>query len=391
MASNEGTVVDPLNQIGGQADLENTDVEKIFNEAYAKALPDAPKAAEPIVVPEPVKEEVKPEVAEEKKEEVKTPEVVHPAVVEKPVVAATEEVKTETKTTATQEDPNAWLNSLPEDLRAKAKQVLDERNTFKHQFDSDRQRVIALNKKSMNLERELAALRSQVHKPQDPQLAAQAAQDANKSLAEWEQLIGADPTLAKAIDQRVEARLNAAIGQFDSIAQQRAKQAVAPVQARQEVAARDEEVQLLLKEVPNALDVFESEQYKYWFDTYAAPGIKNVALTSTDHRDALEVLGVYARDLPKVVNDLVAQGKMQAPPQAAPAEQKQAPVAVDTSKADQVAKQREQKLTQAPVVQQAPAAVVPVAQAGAGASIDLDDPGTIALFEQAFQQNLRKR
>jgi hypothetical protein len=383
---------DTLGTIGGSADIDSAEVDKIFKEAFAQALPEGTKIQEPVVEQPVVETEQKP-VVEEKKE---------PAVTPAPIVA--EVVKTEatppekTEATPTQVDPNAWLNSLPEDLRAQAKAVLDERDRFKHSADSDRQRVIALNKKSMTLDRELAALRAQIQKPQDPQLAAATVKDSAKSSAEWEQLLGADPTLAKAIESRVnqlvEARENAAIGKFDEVAKQRASQAVAPLQAKSAADHYEQEMQALLKEVPNAQDVFASPQYNKWFNEYASPDIKEKVLHSIDHRTALDALYLYSRDLPKVVNDMVAAGEMEAPPAiqaVAQTEQKPAVVAADTSKADQVAKQREQKLTQAPVVQQAPAAVIPVAQAGIGASVDLDDPGTIALFEQVFKQNSRSR
>ncbi len=364
---------DTLGTIGGSADVESKEVEELFNKAFEKALPEGNKIQEPVAVP--VVEEVKPVVEE-----------VKPVVAE---VAATPAAETPPA-----EDPNAWLTSLPEDLQAKAKAVFDERDRFKHSAESDRQRVIALNKKSMTLDRELAALRAQSHKPQDIQLAAQTVKDSQKSSEEWEQLIGADPTLAKAVDSHVnkivEARLTQLSAQFDEVARQRANQAVAPLQAKSAADQYDTELQAVLKEVPNAQDVFASAQYNKWFNEYASPDIKEKISTSIDHRTALDALYLYSRDLPRVVEDMVAAGEMEAPQAVAPTEQKVTPAA-DTSRADQVAKQREQKLTKAPVVQQAPAAVIPIAQAGAGASVDLDDPGTVAMFEQAFKKHSRQK
>jgi len=395
-------VTNPLTTIGGAADIDSPEVQELFNKAYAQEHPEHPKVPDPIDVPAVVEQKIEATPA--------TPEIPDPAVVENKAKtevqpdAAKEVIPAAVNPPAATNDPNAWINSLPnEDLKAQARKIIEERDFAKHQWDSDRQRAQALNRKAMNQDRELAELRAKIQRPQaaqDPQLAAQATKEANKSLAEWEELVSADPKLAKAIEQKAneiaEARHNAAIGTMDEIAQQRVKQAVAPLQQSQLNNQIEQERQLLLKSVPNAQDVFASEQYAYWLENKASPGLKNLAYNSTDHRDALEVLSAYSYNLPSVVNEMVALGRMQPPPAQPQAVQQQqaaaTPVeAVDTSKADKVAKTRADKLTNAPVVQQAPAAVIPTSTVGAGGIVDLDDEGVQAYFTESFKKNLRTR
>lgn len=393
---------DPLNTQQGAADLSSTEAEELFNKAFTESLTGARVSAPAEVVPAAV---------EATKELEPTPAVEQPpeVVTEKPVEVVEQKKEEEPKPAdgdaPKPDDPFAWISTLPDDVKSRVQSVVTERNQFKHQADSDRQRVIALNKKSMSLDRELAALRSKTHKPQanddTPPAANQRVQDTPpKNRAEWEQLLQADPALAQAIEGRVqdmvEARLKAAIGDFDRTTQERVQQAIAPLEVSQQNVRYNEEMDLLLQQVPNAMEVLQSDQYKHWYANYASPSMRHIAENSIDHRDALDVLYAYSRDLPTVINDLVAQGKMEAPQQAEQATQKQKQEEVptpkaDTTKADQVAKQREQKLNQAPVVQQASTVGIPSAQAPRGSQADLEDPAVIALFEKAFKENLRTR
>ena len=368
-----------------QIDLDSADAQKLFAEAFATAKGAEAPAPTPAPVPEPVTppavEETKPEpVATEKVEPAKAEVVTPPAKVEEP--AKSDDVQV----------PD-WAKGveLPADIKANLSKELQEKLYYQHKLKSEQGRQAALQKYLFDARRELEQLRSQVSRPQDPALAAAAKQDQAKTLAEWNALKEADPSLASAI----EARLGLESSQTKADLERKVDATVNPLIQHTEQGYADRQREILMEQVPNYVEVVNSPVYAYWFNNKAPNGIKNLAASSVEAADALTVLQIYAQAAPETYHEMMQRGLIKGEPvQQAPAQVQS--TAVDTANADRVAQSRAQKIVAAPVVQNVPnpiaaAPTAPFANNRPGGQIDIDDPAVRAMFEAEYKKNQRAR
>lgn len=376
----------PANHI----DLEAPDTQKLLDDAYNSALGREVQKVDVSSAPDKVT------VHEEKK-----------------VTEPTEEPKDEVKaaTTAPAKDSDTkevlpgipdWAKDLPKDIQEKVLGIAHEAQYHQQRWRSDIGRQSALQAKLTEARRELANLRAAQQRvsqvPQgNPAATAQKgdAQQTPQALAEWNQIIEADPNLAKAIESRIQAEVTQAKaelkGQIDAN--------VDPLYQHTMQAFVDEQQKLLREAVPNVDEVLQSPVYRYWITNVAAPGIRQLAETSTDYADAVNVLRMYANDAPGVFDYLVRSGHIQAPPNiqvqanAQPAQQVQS--TQTTTLADKVAKVREQKVHAAPVVPTAPVAApttsmaTTLASSKPGQQVDLEDAYVQRALEEAYNRYKR--
>lgn len=290
-----------------------------------------------------------------------------------------------------------WAKDLPREVQEKVLSIAQEAQYHQQRWRSDIGRQSALQNKLTEARRELARLSSQVKRPQeDSDLAAATKGDHSKSLEEWNQIIEADPNLARAIDLRIKAEVNQA---KTEIARQ-VDANIDPLYQHNAQAFVEEQNRILHEAVPNVDEVLQSPVYNYWINNRAAPGIRQLATTSIDASDAINVLRVYAQEASGVFNEMVARGMIPNPQQvstqSAQPVQQQTTTQVDTSVADKVAKNREQKVHAAPVVPTAPVTApttsmaTTLANSKPGQSIDLDDEYVQRALETAYNQYKRK-
>jgi len=290
-----------------------------------------------------------------------------------------------------------WAKDLPREVQEKVLSIAQEAQYHQQRWRSDIGRQSALQNKLTEARRELARLSSQVKRPQeDSDLAAATKGDHSKSLEEWNQIIEADPNLARAIDLRIKAEVNQA---KTEIARQ-VDANIDPLYQHNAQAFVEEQNRILHEVVPNVDEVLQSPVYNYWINNRAAPGIRQLATTSIDASDAINVLRVYAQEASGVFNEMVARGMIPNPQQvstqSAQPVQQQTTTQVDTSVADKVAKNREQKVHAAPVVPTAPVTApttsmaTTLANSKPGQSIDLDDEYVQRALETAYNQYKRK-
>lgn len=364
----------PANSLGIE------DAEKLFAEAFPTATPSS--ATTPVVeavteVPK-VVEETTP--VEEIKEVTPTVEakVVNPA--KEPEVTPAE-VKTE----APQNEPYAWVKTLPDGVREQVQREIDDKRALEHKYRSDAGRMAALRQQNLELQRKAAS------RPSEKTAISKQEVDNDKSLTDWNTLRDADPALAKALEDRVTAETSAIKQQF----QEQLKATVDPLYQQTASNYRDQQLDLLQQSVPNYQSVMNSPEYSFWIEHVAPPALRNTANSSVDHQDAIAVLRAYAMDAESVHHELVRRGMVQA----APVQQTQAVVktvdksGTDTAHADKVAQARAQKVQAAPKVTESPnpIAAQPSGLSGkTGDGIDLSDPTVIAAFEAEYNKQLRR-
>jgi hypothetical protein len=379
----------PANHIDIDSDETQKLIEQEFNKALGHHSPAATAVASPEVVDKPI------EVPKEIKEA--------PAVVaEVTKVEGTPQVESATTTQVTKTDESKtvadsglnvpdWAKSLDPELQKKIYDVAQAAQYHEQKWRSDVGRQNALQQKLLEARKQLATLSSQVMKPQDDNLAAAAQGDHAKSLAEWNQLIEADPNLAKAIDLRIRAET----AQLKAETQGQIKATVDPLYQHTEQNHVEEQRRILHDNVPNYQEVIKSPVYQYWFNNHAAPGIQNLARSSADASDAINILKMYAQEAPHVYNEMVNRGML--PREEATVTQPARSVpAQDTALADKVAKTREEKVTQAPVVTSVQTPVVAtsansLSNSKPGQAIDLDDEYVKQLFEAEYKKNTIRR
>lgn len=371
-----------------QIDLETEEAQKLFASAFEATIkgetikPDTPTEV-PAQEPAPVAAEP-----------ASTPET--PVVVEAketpPPAQAKEDVPAKVAEERKYNVPD-WAKDLPDNIKENLSKELQEKLYYEQKYKSDAGRQSALQRKLYEARKEAEALRARLAKPLDPAIVAAAKEDEAKQLADWNKLQEADPDLAKAF----EARLKLESDKHKTDLKTQLEATVNPLIQHNQEAYEDEQRRLLSEQVPNFAEVVASPVYDRWLRTKASPGVRNLALNSLDHQDALTVLRVYSQpdQGPAVYNDMVRAGELPAPPAPAPAPAAQAP-ASNTSHADSVAKSREQRLQAAPVVPSTPNPIGVPTQALAnyktvGGAIDIDDPTVVAAFEDAYKKNLRVR
>lgn len=381
----------PANHI----DIDSQETQKLLDDAFNSARGKDTPSVEVVPEPkEPVKEAPQVEI-DVNKDETSTATKV----------ADTTEAKQEDA--KSKETPNKdsqelvgipdWAKDLPREVQEKVLSIAQEAQYHQQRWRSDIGRQSALQNKLTEARRELARLSSQVKRPQeDSDLAAATKGDHSKSLEEWNQIIEADPNLARAIDLRIKAEVNQA---KTEIARQ-VDANIDPLYQHNAQAFVEEQNRILHEAVPNVDEVLQSPVYNYWINNRAAPGIRQLATTSIDASDAINVLRVYAQEASGVFNEMVARGMIPNPQQvstqSAQPVQQQTTTQVDTSVADKVAKNREQKVHAAPVVPTAPVTApttsmaTTLANSKPGQSVDLDDEYVQRALETAYNQYKRK-
>lgn len=288
-----------------QAAFAGEDVTKLTSETPAEPTPEAPV--------EPAKSEV-----------------ADPAA-----PAASEDKGSAPADPNAQPDPYAWVGALgDEETKAKVAQILRERQELEHKYNSDRGRVKAASTAVQNLKAELEALRAaKEEKPQAATKPAAASVDIPDS-PEWSRVKEADSELATAIEKRaqelIEARLKQLAPDFGATAEERVKAAIAPFEQERVMQQQQQELYKLQQYVPNYQQVAASPQYNEWLEYYATPEIAHLANNADTASKAITVLQAF---------DYYAKQRWGNPQQAAPAV-----AATDTTVADALAKQREDKL-----------------------------------------------
>jgi len=270
------------------------------------------------------------EPAEPAEAPAETPEVAEPKEGEEQA-AAPEESATPAAPEA-QPNPYDWIEKI-EDKEVKDKIIgeIQARMQAEHRIRSDNGRVAAFQRQARELKQALAQLKEQKNKP--PGDGPPAADAAPQTPEEWNSVIEADPVLAKAVQALLKSEVEAAKATVRGEFQEKLKGAVEPIYTDRVQQGRAEEQSKLLQLVPNAYEVIQSQPYQYFINNVAPPGLRELAVKSTDHRDAVAVLRDYA-------SWMIATGQAPAPSQQQP---DPAPAA-DTSDADRIAQERANKL-----------------------------------------------
>lgn len=304
--------------------------EALLNESFAKLQNQEPKPATQVVEPTPAPSPTP--------EPTPTPEIMpaEPATPVEPAEGVTPPpaVETSTPSTPSPDNPYAWVDALPDDIKQKVIGEINERFKHEHQARSDAGRVKALQRKLLEQEKNAAQ-----RKPATEPAPAERQPSTPES---WQSLAKGDPELAEAIEARVKSDIDAAVSSIKNEIQERMKQDVAPLHEQRVIAYREAQFNELKKMVPNVEDVIGSREYAAWLQNDATDNLRHIAATSMDARDALFVLQAYANDMHRMGLDK--------PPVAPPA-----PAA--HTKADDIAAARQQQLqtqTPKPAVQVAP-------------------------------------
>jgi hypothetical protein len=376
-----------------EIDLDTPEAQKMFADAFASA---AKGETIKLVEPTPVVETpaVTASVPEPKTEQ---PVVENTSTDPATMTSKEDAPKTEAKQVNEPKkyDVPDWAKDLPDAVKENLSKELQEKLYYQQKYKSDFGRQSALQRKLFETRKEMEALRAQIAKPQDPALAAAAKQDEAKALELWEQLKQADSNLANAIESRLKVEANQVRTELNS----KVDATVNPLNQHIEESYVDEQRRLLQEQVPNLHEVISSPVYAEWINNRAPPGIRNLALNSVDHQDALTVLRVYSQEGPQVYNEMVRSGRLPAPPTEAVTTPTQSPTTsqqANTAHADKVAERREQKIEAAPVVRQVPNPVAAAAAVSAswnspGGKLDIDDPTSQAAFADAFKKYQRTR
>lgn len=282
------------------------------------------KAPATPVVEEPVVEETPPDepVVEEPASTEDAPEGGEP-VVEEPAT--------------TNEKVDAWLEDVPEDVRGKVQESLDALAQAEHKLRSDDGRVRAFQRQAEELKQQLKKLSS------TPQATA-ADTEVPSTPEEWQQLIDHDPVLAKAVEARVKAEIQAfKKTNIDPIyKRQQADEAI----AQSDVVTRERAK--LAELIPDVDNIITQPLFRGWLENEAPPMLQEAFRNSVDHRDYLAVFNQFAVDM---INTGRVQPNGQAPSAAAPT----ATPVVDPQKAQSIADSRNRKLNQPPVTGKVPA------------------------------------
>lgn len=189
--------------------------------------------------------------------------------------------------TAQPDDPNEWLNSLPEDVRGNVQALVEEHANLQHRYSSVYNRLAPTQRRLSELERKFK-------EQQDPQT-RQPAQNGNASEKsvnpqvdeEWERIKESDPVLAAAFERKLKQQQD----EFD----QRIQRSLQPYQEQSHNQELERETQALLQIVPNAIEVFSHPSYHGWIENQSE-AVKRLN-SSTKHQDALALLRLYDADM----------------------------------------------------------------------------------------------
>jgi hypothetical protein len=249
-----------------------------------------------------------------------------------------------------------------ETLRAELAKVTQERDTFKHQFNSNAGRITAFQKTIADLRSRLALLeQTQPRKAADkPSVKT----DIRKN-PKFVQLAEADPALADIIGELLDETGKGIREEYET-GLQNTTQAVADVERERYIQGQFE---IVKQTVPNVEEVVQSEEYKYFFNNVATPRMK--ALLESEHAiDGLEGLRIYASWLDSVS------------PQNAPAAKTPEAPPTQSDEARKLAEARDRRLKAKDV---SSSQVTPQGNGGGSGEEDLE-----ALFAQTTKAALQR-
>jgi hypothetical protein len=313
------------------------EAQKLLEDSYnsiskneAPATPPAP--TEPVVVEEPTTPPVEPSAPPANPTQPTPPDPTHH---EPPREQPANQP-------APQEDPYAWVESLPEETRAKVIQEIQAKLTYEHQFRSNNGRI-------RNLQQKLLEAQKQISESRPATKPATAERQPPSTPEGWQELMKNEPDLAAAIEARVKSEIESAVGSVKSELQEFKKTAVDPLHEHQREQYVEHQRNELKRLVPNYEQVVSDPNYPRWLETVASPGMRHLALHSVEASDAYTVMQQYA-------NDMVRMGIYKPAPAATPAAPPPAPQ--NNEAADKLAAARAAKLNSPPPTSQTPIAPV---------------------------------
>lgn len=237
--------------------LSEEAAEKLFNDTFNQALGHAP-VPDTVVEDKPAVEETAPEVHED------------------PVKAEAEEAEAKPKE---QTDPSSWLESLPEE--AKAKYIKDQND-----FKANASRNAALQRHLNEARTQLETLKKTTVTPEARPTPVQ------EKLDKWNALTETDKELALSVEERIQQ----AVAAVDKKWEERWNRDVVPVQAQQFDNHVERELHLLKQLVPNYEEVARSEDFQNWLP-YQPEDVRRKYSESIKHEDALTVMKLYDYDM----------------------------------------------------------------------------------------------
>jgi len=255
-------------------------------------------------------------------EETVTPDPVVPDV---PAPSAPEPDNTEVVPPVAED----WLVKIEDaTLRERVQAEIQRAQQLEHRIKSDDGRVAAFQRKADELKRELQEMRRQPVVPEQP-AGIQGVPE------EWKPVIENDPLLAKAVEALIRSEKEALRKEF----KETQAAVIKPLEDDRKQQQIEHEIEQLAKHVPDWKELRETEMFKGWLEYEASPILQQAWNSSYNHRDILAVYNAFAVDM-------IGSGRVSSP---APAEAAHVPAPVDTSRADNIAADRERKLQQTPI------------------------------------------
>lgn len=292
-----------------------------------------------------------------------------------PVTTPTPAPATEAPAAPVQKTAEEIIKSLPGEAQTIIQNILNERNLAEQRYRTTSGRLHKTRQEIAERTRELAELRTRASKPNDA-VEAQAKVDHAKSIDEWRQVIEAEPTLAKAVDAFVNAKVGEVRSELTKLNENIGAREAADRDYQSEVT-KQAEWDKLTAAVPNVGDVLQSQEYRHWISNVAPPYLRKMADESIDHRDALFVLGQFH---PWAVGLDEHRRKQATPAEPSTPAATPAPPAQPT-RADEIANQRNNRPV-VPVTPGTPQLQVGADRGGAFTSREAVDD----YFEQAYKK-----
>lgn len=276
--------------------------------------------------PEPKAVETQAQVQqEEQQEEVQTEEAAPPVEEQTETESATtEEVEATTEGTDSQTtEPTEWLAALDPKVKTEVEKLLAEKSKLEHKIKSDEGRVAAYQRHFETARQELEAVRKAAQSNQSkqpPQTAAaqQGQQQSNQKVIppEIQAILDVDETLGKALLKTYEENERTKSALEQELRSLR-EEAINPLAERQEELYLQQELDLLEREMPGALDVLRHDIWQD-FKSVAPSHILRLA-TSKDRKEVATALQEYSLWIARSDVQEWANKKYGAPQQQQPA------------------------------------------------------------------------
>jgi len=311
------------------------DAQKLLEESFASFQKDAPplqiapQEPEPAATPEPA------EVVDTATEPVEKA----PTKEEPEATTPTEEPPAKPEKSA---DKYAWVEKVPEDVRAHVLEEINQRAAAYQQWASNNGRISSMQKKILELTRELTS--------RTPAETPAPARPAPTTPEGWATLNKDDPELASAVEARIKAEVEAAVGPLKDALQEVRKSGDALYEYNHQQYVEEQRA-ALSAQVSNYEEVVTSDSFKHWVMNIAPEAIRNTALHSVEAKDAIGVLRYYADDMIRLG---YAQPSTQQPPTQASAASSLAPTP-SSSTVDKIVEERGRKAGAPTVVKSPPA------------------------------------